>query len=87
MSIISNNVPVYRNSAKYIYDVSITSGTVDFYFKVKPENESEITEFRLIKDGSFSADDNGVISLPDCDFKAVITGEAKVTLNYMSQRR
>ncbi len=72
--ILSNNIPVDITAGDHVFSVLISSGTVSFEFSI------DNLAFNPIEDALYSADASGVLSLPSCKLKALITGSADVAL-------
>ena len=72
--ILTNNVAVDITAGDHVFSALITSGTVSFEFSI------DNIGFNPIEDASYSVDSSGVLSLPSCKFRALITGSADVAI-------
>jgi len=67
--LLIHDTPVTVQPGDYIYNVVMTTGAVSFEISMDGE------AFKPVNNGSFAADSQDVIQLPDCQIKALITGD------------
>lgn len=80
MAIFNADVEQRVKGGRYNFSAVMSSGGVTMQFK-PTQPKGQTTTFDDVPDGALTASSSGDIDLPECDFKAGITGDATFTLN------
>lgn len=70
---------------RYNYSAVMSSGGVTMQYK-PTQDAGQTVAFRDVTDGTLTVTDSGTVDLPNCTFKAGITGDATFTLDKLPKQ-
>ena len=77
--ILATGVATKVRAGDYVYTVTMTSGTAALAVSIQSATAQQITDF------SYTANANGVVTLPTGEVTATLTGDASIHLSELTK--